>query len=351
MDVIEVVARFAGTIVDVRHLGPTDCYRIGTAPGVDLAVVGLTSFPIVDRGKLRCPVGMQSSGHGATTELCIGAVTVELTRMELRATVVPRRRPDWRTPAFVLASLIAHLALWLTAERVAPFERMVAERPRPRLVRIPDAKLPPPVEDKQLPEPAAPAAAAHPPSPARRERARRSRSGPGVDLVTVNSTVAAAMKSFDDTRVVEQLGELSAENQYDEDAANAQGFGGGRGRFDPTQREGWGTVESGAYATMIYDVKLCPKKSCEVVGPIPALYVRTHLHAHMDAIYDCYLTHASGPGTIVLSFTITGDGAVRDARGTGLGETGACAARVAGEIFFKALERETRVVRYPVLFK
>jgi hypothetical protein len=344
MDVIEVVARFAGTIVDVRHLGPKDRYCIGTAPGVDLAIVGLTRFPIVDAGRIRCPVGMEAVDRSGTTELRIGAVTLQLTRMKLTTATLPRRRPELRTPAFLFVSLIAHLAIWLTAESAAPFERVTAERPRPRLVKIPDAAPP----KRPVPEKPASSIAAQ---PARRDRVRRSRSEPGIDVVTVHSTVAAAMRSFDNTRVVEQLGELTPENQYDEDAANAQGFGGGRGRFDPTQREGWGTVESGAYSTMIYDVKLCPKRSCEVVGPIPALYVRTHLHAHMDAIYDCYRTHASGPGTIVLSFTITGDGAVRDARGSGLGETGECAARVVGEIFFKALEQETRVVRYPLLFK
>jgi hypothetical protein len=107
---------------------------------------------------------------------------------------------------------------------------------------------------------------------------------------------------------------------------------------------------------MIHDVKLCPNKDCTVEGPIPALYVRTHLLHHMDAIYECYEQHASGPGTIVLSFTIDSHGGVHDAQGSGLGETGACAARVVGEIFFKALgddwdpPRETRV-RWPVQFK
>jgi hypothetical protein len=348
-DVVEVVARFAGTIVDVKHVGPTSTYRIGTAPDVDLAVAGLTSFPIVEAGRVRCPVGMETHAHGATTELRAGAITLHLTRMKLTRSAVPRRRFDLRTPAFVLASLITHLALWLAAERLAPFERIDSEHPRLRLARLasPPAPVPPPPVADTQPPPRAHAKAASV-QPARNDRAAVVAREIRADRLRAEEAVRAVAKSFDDTQVVARVGELTAEDAYVEDDANAHGFGGGR-RFDPSQREGWGTIETGAYATMIYDVKLCPKQSCDVVGPIPALYVRTHLHAHMDAIYDCYATHASGPGTIVLEFTITGDGAVRDARGSGLGETGACAARVVGEIFFKALERETRV-KYPVKF-
>jgi hypothetical protein len=167
--------------------------------------------------------------------------------------------------------------------------------------------------------------------------------------------VARAAKSFDDTHVVEKVSALTEEGQYYEDDEYAGGFGTGR-NFDPSKREGFESVKTGAYATMVHDVKLCPKKDCSVEGPIPPLYVRTHLLHHMDAIYECYAQHASGPGTIVLTFTIDSHGGVYDAHGSGLGETGACAARVVGEIFFKALgddwdpPRETHV-RWPVQFK
>jgi hypothetical protein len=349
-DVVEVVACFGDTIVDVAHIGPTGAYHIGTAPGVDLEVAGLTRFPLVDGRVVRCPVGMQAFDDGEVTVLRAGALAIRVSRTKLPRASLARPRFDLRVPLFVLASLIAHLAVWLAAVRFAPLERVAIERPR-RFTRLIEAPVPPP---PPVPSPViAPKPAVQQVHERRvavdRKRAELER----VRIVSANrgrvvDTVASVAKSFDDIRLEERLGELTAENTYDEDAANAQGFGGGR-RFDPSQREGFGTVETGPYATMPYDVKLCPKKSCDVVGPIPALYVRTHLHAHMDAIYDCYTAHADGPGTIVLEFTITADGAVRDARGSGLGETGSCAARVAGEIFFKALGSETRV-RYPLRF-
>lgn len=350
-EVVEVVARFGGTIIGVTHVGPTGTYRIGTAPGIELAVPGLTCFPLVAGRIVRCPVGMHAEERDGTTELRVGALSLHVTRTTLAPVALPRPRVQLRTPLFVLASLLVHLVVRFTAERFAPLERL-SFKPAVRLARL--VESPPPVPEREpAPREQASAKTAQPAREASVARSAQIASARYAEPVAGMASSAAATsarlaRSFDDTRVEERVGELTAEDLYNEDDANGQGFGGGR-RFDPSQREGYGTVETGAYATLAYDVRLCPKKSCQVVGPIPALYVRTHLHAHMDAIYDCYRMHASEPGTIILEFTITGDGAVRDARGSGLGETGACAARVAGEIFFKALERETRV-RYPVQF-
>jgi hypothetical protein len=356
-DVVEVVVRFGGTIIDIAHVGPSDVYRIGTAPNANVSVPGLTCFPLVDGGKIRLPRGMPVVEHDGGTELCIGALTLWLARTKLRPLALGRPRVEWWPRLALAASLIAHVAVWLIAMSVAPIERLI-EKPRPRMRLAHIEVAPEPVEPKP-PRKRESAAAAQPATDKRvaRPRAERSagsrvRAEAGRDAAYWSARVA---KSFDNTNLVEQLSELTAENQYDEDAANAQGFGGGR-NFDPSQREGFESVKSGKYTLMLHDVKLCPKRSCTVKGPIPALYVRTHLHAHMDAIYDCYAQHATGPGTIVLEFSITPDGAVRDARGSGLGETGACAARVVGEIYFKALgldydpPRETHV-RYPLVFK
>ncbi len=352
-EVVEVVARFGATIVDLAHVGPTGTYRIGTAPGVDLAIPGLTCFPLVDGNTVRCPVGVPMREDGSRTELRAGAVTIHITRTKLPSASLARPGFDWRPPAFVLASLLAHLAVWLAAMRFEPLERLPSEKPR-RYARL---KTPPP-EPPPVPAPTQ----VEPKQPVMREKqrahpalaAQRARAMPehadttGVMASAAELAVAGALESFDDTRVVERVSALTGD-VYSEDAANAQGFGGGR-RFDPSEREGFGTIETGAYATMMYPVKLCPNRTCKVVGPLPALYVRTHLLAHMDAIYDCYAMHASEPGTIVLEFTVTADGLVREASGSGLGETGACAARAAEAIIFRAFGRETRV-RYPILFK
>jgi hypothetical protein len=347
--VVEVVVRLGETVLDSTHVAAKSRYRIGTARGCELAVGGLTCFPLVDGGTIRTPVGMPIERRDDTTVLRIGLIEIELTRMKLAVSRVARRRIDLRMPLFVLASLALHLIVWLAAEANGPLERLVAP-PHMRLARLVEKPVPPPERPDEPRQRAAASAA----QPARRARiAKSSRTVARGELeprsVNVTDAVGSVMKSFDRTRVVEQVSALTEAGQYNEDDANAEGFGGSK-RFDPSQREGFESVKSGGYATMVYDVKLCPKKSCEVKGPVPALYVRTHLHHHMDAIYECYRTHATEPGTIVLTFTITGDGAVRDASGSGLGETGACAARVVGEIFFRAFERETRV-RYPVQFK
>jgi hypothetical protein len=356
-DVVEVVARFGGTIVDVAHVASTETYRIGCAPDTQLAVPGLTSFPLVSAGNVRFPVGVERVEHDGWTELRTGALSIFIARTQLAPASLERRRLQWRTPVFVLASLLVHLAIWLVAVTTAPFERLPGkQRPRLRHAYV-AAREPPAVPPSPQPRVAAHLrkhALAPAEQPARRASVEPTARSLGSSAA---ETTAKLARQFDQIDVVGKLSDLRPEDTYVEDDANARGFGGGRGRFDPTQREGWGTVATGRYATMIYDVKLCPSKSCKVDGPIPALYVRTHLHHHMDAIYDCYVQHAEGPGTIVLAFTITPDGAVRDARGSGLGETGACAARVAGEIFFKALgndfdpPRSTRVVRYPIRFQ
>ncbi|HEY5925946.1 MAG TPA: hypothetical protein VIV11_29865 [Kofleriaceae bacterium] len=359
-DVVEVVARFGGTILDVRHVGPTDTYLIGTAQGTHLSVPGLTCFPLVARGSVRLPLGLPAVERDGWTELRVGELSLFITRTKLSRVPLARPRFQWKPPAFIAASLLAHLAIWLLALTTAPFERLDREKPQPRL-RYVHVDTSEPVEPKpepskpEEPKPAKESVAAV--QPRRAERVARDYSKPTVAMgMSAAEATRRLAQQFDQINVEKHLAGLDPKDTYIEDDANARGFGGSRGRFDPTQREGWGTVETGRYATMIYDVKLCPKRSCTVEGPIPALFVRTHLHHHMDAIYDCYVQHASGPGTIVLTFTITPDGAVRDARGRGLGETGACAARVAGEIFFKALgndwkpPRETRV-RYPVRFE
>jgi hypothetical protein len=356
-DVVEVVARFGATILDVAHVGPTDTYRIGTAATANLTVPGLTCFPLVDRGTIRRPHGIAAVEHADGTDLQIGALTISITRKKLRCARIARPRIDWWPRIFLAASLLAHLSIWLAAASVAPFERLI-EKPRPRMRLAAIAEPVEPVEPKpprkqESAKAAQPSAATRVERPAANEpRAQRSAANETVGRSAAYYTARVA-KSFDNIKLVEKLGELKAENQYDEDAENAKGFGGGGGRFDPGPAE---SIKSGGYAVMAYDVKLCPKKSCTVTGPIPALYVRTHLHAHMDEIYDCYLQHAESPGTIVLEFSITPDGAVRDARGSGLGETGACAARVVGEIYFKALGNDydpprSTHVKYPLLFK
>ena len=114
-DVVEVVARFGGTILDVAHVGPADTYRIGTAQGTNLSVPGLTCFPLVAGGKVRHPVGVPVVERDGRTELRVGVLSIHITRTKLSGAPIARRRIEWRTPAFLAASLVVHLAIWFVA--------------------------------------------------------------------------------------------------------------------------------------------------------------------------------------------------------------------------------------------
>lgn len=348
--VVEVVVRFGDTILDVAYVRPDQTYRIGTAPGLELAVPGHTSFPLVADGAIRCPVGVPMRHLGATTELRFAYASIELTRREMELTHLARPRPRWRVAAFIAASLLVHLGIWLCAVSLEPFERLAPDRSRPRMryAHIADHKPPPeplPKPAKQIDEPPTQPAASSP-APRRARQVERT-------LVTNQAEAAAKFAAIvSKTNVVERVSALRPEDTYNEDDANAKGFGGSP-RFPPGE-----TIATGDYKVMAYDVKLCPKKSCMITGPVPGSFIRAQLHEHMDAIYACYLEHAQDAGTIVLEFSIAGDGSVHNARGSGLGETGACAARVLPEIYFKAIgdndvpEGKPKVtrVRYPIRF-
>lgn len=350
-DVIEVLVRLGDTILDVAHVGPDETYRIGTAPGVDLAVEGHTSFPLVAGGNLCIPVGVVARECGDTTVLQLAKVTVELTRRQHEVSVVPRPARSWRLASFAVPSLVVHLCLWLCAVMLAPFERIVEpQRPRVRFVHADMTEPPPPpAASYREHDPSQPVSA----SAAQPRDAERV---PGGSQTTSPQQAAASVaRMVAGMKVVERVGALRPEDTYNEDDANARGFGGSK-RFNPPAD----TIKTGdGYEVMTFAVKLCEAKStCMVKGPVPSSYVRANLHEHMAAIVACYRDHAAQAGTIELEFTIAGDGSVRDARGHGLGETGACAARVAATMYFKAIgdndvaegrPKLTRV-RYPIRF-
>ena len=363
-DVLEVVARFGDTIVDVAHVGPDGAYRIGTAPDANLAVLpGLTSFPLVEGRTLRTPIGWRRVESGATTEVSTGAITIAITRTKLPAAPVPRPRIQLSTPLFITASLLVHVAIWLTAVTLEPFEQLPRHKPRPyRVAHIPDQvekRVPEPPKPKPEPKPAV--------QPEKVARVARSRATPrereGVppdqarpsELVgePIGASVAAAVARATQVDIEKYAKDMVPENTHNPDDIEASGFG-GHLRMGPGE-----TIKSGAYATTMYNIKQCGKHDpqCSLKGPTTALYVRTFMLAKMDDIYACYREHAPGPGTILLEFTIKGDGAVENARGSGLGETGECAARIVSEMLFRAQwprdesgKYDTHV-RWPIAFK
>src|ERR1051325_10492483 len=63
---VEVVARFGQTVLDVAHVPLDATYRVGTAADVDITVPGLGSFPILEGGRVRRPVGCVARGLAGT---------------------------------------------------------------------------------------------------------------------------------------------------------------------------------------------------------------------------------------------------------------------------------------------
>jgi hypothetical protein len=355
--VVEVVVRFGDTVLDIAHVGHDAEFRIGTGPDVDLAVPGHTSFPLVAGGRIRCPVGVASREHDGAIELQLGLATVALARRTLNAPAIERPHLELRTPAFVTGALAVHLSIWLCAAVLAPFERVAPEPARPRLRHVHVENVPekPPVPPPKPPPEQTRAALVQPQPPvAHGQRPRRTPGAESANPLSGSPAEQAARFAASVGRTLDTIGELRPEDTYNEDDENAKGFGGSP-RFPPGE-----TIKTApGYKLMLYDVRLCPRGSCSVSGPVPAEFIRYALHDHMDAIYDCYVAHADGPGTIVLEFTIAGDGSFRDAKGTGLGQTGDCAARVLPEISVKAigdndvLDGGPRIttVRYPLEFR
>jgi len=339
-DVVEVVTRFGGTLLDVAYVERSDVFRIGTAPDADLAVPGYSSFPLVAQGNVRVPGGIDAAIRGATTILRIGKMTIELTRTKPSARRVARRRPQWRMPLFVVGSLIVQVAIVLVAMALEPLELLVVKnQPRMRYAHI---ASPPPI-DETVPKPKPTNAEAQGAVKAQHAGAlMRETTGSGKDIDQVLDGLA---KDVD-----KKLAGLRAENQYDEDADNAKRFGGGAVRFDPSQRPGFESVASGDYDTEFFDMNVCPGKSCKITGHFPLQGVRSYVHEHRGELFQCYQRYAQGPGTVVVEFTIAGtDGSVRAAKGHGLGETGPCAAAVVAAIDFKAVGNDTDV-RMPIRF-
>ena len=143
---VEVVARFAGTQLVATVVGPERTFRIGTAPGVDLAIEGFTSFPLVDRGGAnRVPVGVASVCRGDVLELVLGRVQVTIAQATAVAPIA-RPRADHRPLPYVATVLVLHLIVWGLANGLAgPPHAIAAPAPVAMVARVvPSTPLPPP---------------------------------------------------------------------------------------------------------------------------------------------------------------------------------------------------------------
>ncbi len=394
MQVAEISVRFGGSVLDVRHLA-TGTYRIGNGRDVDLAVVGLTSFPVVewtDRGcTLRIPAGMRASvegtslvmTRGARVELAIGgvAITVELIERTAR---LPKPSFDRTWPRWIAGALVAHLIALFAIDAFADPEAdtipvasiysqlpQVPEPPplptdKPQLhVRRKATKVREAPEQVATLEPIRTVHAIEPepsPTPVKRAVARARRAGILGNGMISPEQLRAITGTVDLEKAMADLGPA-----YDEVEAERNRFGGGR-RFDPTKRDGWGTVETGRYATVsngraVGDhyalpgevaVRPVPKVvhcvgACTATGGLTRDAVHGAIARYDEAILGCYERGSTAArGDVVVELSIGEDGKVITSDGAGLGATGSCVAGVLRRVAFPKAAPTT--VRYPLSF-
>jgi hypothetical protein len=281
VDVVEVVSMVGTTIVGATYVPSNGCYRIGTAPGVDLPLTGAPhpSFPLVAAGRdggwvlhwhpdiegrliLDGALVDPSTLAGAREitivpeveiRVQIGRIWIRITRMKLARRHVPRARIDHRPLLFSVGSVVAHLLVVGLAHASAPEPRPIPHEPRPRLVRVqdlapaPKRRVEPPLVDAldaqrvrhrvvTAPKPKRGGAANQP-----RERATARSSGI-LDSAELTAGLQRITGTVDLHAALSELYPL-----YNEEEAQAGNFGNSGGRFECADCE---TVPTGRYQTV-----------------------------------------------------------------------------------------------------
>jgi hypothetical protein len=323
--VIEVVARIGDTVIDMRE-GPCRAHD---------------GSPLVRPGTVT-----------------IGVVTYTIAHTEPSASRVPRPKPDRRPYAYLAASLIAQLALWLAAAALAPFEKL--SRPPHRIARVTHVRLPDPPPPPQVkPEKPTPAVeTAH----AVAAPASRKRVAPPGDLDKLYGNPAAQIahlaRTFDDIDVAGQL--ARTDGTVVDPTDDSRGFGGGGGhamQFDDTtykvERYGVPTffrTHKGELAPMPA-VEWCDDDSCMTRGALAIERVLPILEKHQAEIVQCYRAHTMDlVGKVRVRFPVGADGKVTGTLGTeagpvgsGSGTVGRCIAKIAQGIRWPRAADETYV--------
>ena len=346
--VVEIVVRFGGTIIDVAHVAANGAYRIGTAPSVDLPVIGSTCFPLIDQLVLRAPAGTPAcrtiDGRkvaidasmvrllpGFEIELELGAITIAIAVVPPSRTELPRPSLDRRLPAYLAVALVAHLAMWAVAEvRTPPPEMTIAPRPPPRVMRIASREPAPHAVTQRSDEEPAPG----PPPP--RPRTRRS---PPSAL----ESARLLARTLGDMHVADALDQAGL---YVE--ADAPRFGGAR-QFDPATRAGFASIATGRYETISngpgtgddFDlptsgvhVAIC-ESECAATGALGARLLRGILEAHARELAAC---GASGETT---DLAIDNDARGRVRHASSSAAFGHCIEQVARSITVPAASGDT----------
>jgi len=402
MHVAQIAVRFGDArLALVDHA--RGAYRIGTAPGVDLAIgpgFGLARFPLVEwlvRGDrhactVRVPVGIparRADGHaidgaivlepGERITFAIGALAIEV-GLVARAAPLARPRMSPRFAGWIAGALIAHLAVLAIADALASPEPagLPATRLPPALVaRILDPPRPPTatsrrshrsrrsssnarraravhaiaaIEPPRLVEPAPTA----PPTARTRRRAVARARRAGI-LGSEQLDFGAVIGKVDLDQALEDVGPI-----YDEHDAQKGGFG--NHTWDLENDPYYATVKVGRYTTLSrgrsagdrytlpgeVGAKHAPRfqlcsQTCTSSDGAPER-LRAPIAQHAQALLGCYERNGhDARGEVVIDFAVDRDGRVIP-EGEGLGGTGSCVAGVMRRVRFAQREIQAHVV-------
>jgi hypothetical protein len=322
MDVVELVTRMGDTILDVEYL-----------PAETKVIPART----------------------------LGLVTRTMQRARLDAPAVPRPAFDGRPIVYLAASLVALLAVVITALGVAPFERL-PHRAIVRIAHVTHVREPDPPPPPSKPAPPTPAAAAAAPAAHRAHKRESEASASEVASAELAFAKAAAHlgKTFDAIDVAGKLAEASGPT--DPDAIYEGGFGGGGHRFDADAVAPKETYKVTRWALPTYfhvkgqlapvpSIEWCDDDSCVLQGPLELATVLDELEQHHAEIAQCYREHTGDlEGQIRFRFEVSPEGKVTGIYGKpdgpvgyGTGTVGRCVAKIAARLRWPQRPETTRV--------
>ncbi len=206
---IEVIAKLGETLLDHDHIPLGSSYRLGSA--VLVATPGIHQ---------------------------IGLVTVTMERTFRVDAPVPHGPLAWRPLAFVAGSLALHLAMWSFAMLHAPLEKLPAPDTKPRLVIRIDEHFDPPPKQKHAVAARSALETAGASVPKRRTHLEGATPTAADMRVATAQAIASVVRSMPDVKKALEGGTF-----YNEDDANAKGFGGGR--WDIENDPDFATVKTG----------------------------------------------------------------------------------------------------------
>jgi hypothetical protein len=400
-DAVEVVVRFADTLLAAHRVRHGERYVIGTARDVDLPLDITTAFPLIESTAtgffVRLPVGVEATSDGALIVdrevalargmriiVALGLVTISVARIADAPVVLPRPAVSKRIVPYVIAALVAHVVLVVTAMWTADIDPITIPVVQAPPVRVPTKTLPVKPKPPKQPKPvktaqkAAAGSAASEPAPdtggTREEQvARATEYARGAATGFLSSVtperLALLAGSKDLAAELADVGPI-----YDEDAANAKNFGGAGGsfsiddpRFDSVKTGRYATVSGGRGAGANYRLPArgkfrevgphpimgltCDDHLCKTVGSLDRHVVRDHVEKRYVDFVKCYERHAKATPRIELTlhFEIGADGRAAEVYADGATGFGGCIVRIVEQHVKFPADKQTKVT-YPIAF-